>query len=319
MRHNLLKSILPVVIALILMGCSATKQPSKSALFSSGKGEAQYINAYNKSLKLWPVPYTEQDIPTSFGTAHVIISGPANGAPLVILHGMDASSTMWYPNMKDFSKNYRVYAIDYIMEAGKSTLKENKNLNQDEIVLWYDEIFNALKLDHINLLGTSRGGWIAALYSIKHKERIKKLALLAPVQTFKNISVSHDLVNALNFKVAPNKNRLRKLIDDFSLYPEKIDPAVKEQIYVGNKYTKTKLDFFSMQPFSDEDFLVLDMPVLVMVGDHDILNPIEIIEIAAKKIPESHGVVIESAGHFLTIDRTEEVDKIVLDFLKEKN
>ena len=318
MKHRYITAFVCLVTAFAFIGCSATKDVSRNALFKTRKGEAKYINAYNKSLKLWTVPYTEKDIPTSFGTAHVIISGPANAEPLVILHGMDASSTMWYPNIKDFSKDYRVYAIDYIMEAGKSSLKENKNLNSDEIALWYNEIFDALKLDHINLLGTSRGGWIATLYSIRHKERIKKLALLAPVQTFKNIKMSTDLINAANFKIAPTENRLGKLVNDFSLYPEKIDPLVKEQIYIGSKFTKTKLDLFSMQPFSDEEFKTLTMPVLVLVGDHDILSPISIIEIAAEKIPDSHGAVIETAGHFLTIDRTEEVDTKVLEFLKER-
>ena len=115
MKLNPFKIMLPMVAAFLVIGCSATKDTSKNALFKTRKGEAKYIKAYNKSLSLWPVPYTEQDIPTSFGTAHVIISGPVNAEPLVILHGMDASSTMWYPNIKDYSKNYRVYAIDYIM------------------------------------------------------------------------------------------------------------------------------------------------------------------------------------------------------------
>ena len=127
-----------------------------------------------------------------------------------------------------------------------------------------------------------------------------------------------DLINAANFKIAPTQKRLKRLVNDFSLYPEKIDPAVKNQIYLGNKYSKTKLDFFSMIPFSDDDLKSLTLPVLVLVGDHDILNPVEIVAIAAEKIPGVQGAVIETAGHFLTIDRTEEVDTRVLDFLKGK-
>ncbi|MCO6146468.1 alpha/beta fold hydrolase [Flavobacterium sp. NRK1] len=318
MKLNIRRSILLILLPFLLIACGSAKQKSNSDLFKNRSEELKYIAAYNKSLKLWPVPYIEKDIETSLGKAHIIISGPENGEPLVLLHGMDASSTMWYPNIKSYSKNYRVYAIDYIMEAGKSVLKENQGLSDEEIVQWYNEIFDGLKINHINLLGTSRGGWLATLYTIHHKERVKKLLLLAPVQTFRNISMNTDLINAANFKIAPNHKRLKKLINDFSLYPEKIDPAVKNQIYLGNKYSKTKLDFFSMVPFSDEDLKSLTLPVLVLVGDHDILNPIEIVAIAAEKIPGSQGAVIEAAGHFLTIDRTEEVDKRVIDFLKGK-
>ncbi|PZR19894.1 MAG: alpha/beta hydrolase [Flavobacterium psychrophilum] len=318
MKLNNILRYISLFSLFIILGCAAGKEKSNSALFKNRKEEQKYLAAYNNSLKLWPAPYTEKDIPTTFGTAHVIISGPANAEPLVLLHGMDATSAMWYPNIKDYSRNYRVYAIDYIMEVGKSVLKENKNLSHDEIVQFYDEIFNALKLNNINLVGTSRGGWISTLYTIHHKERIKKLALLAPVQTFKMISMDPNLINAANFKIAPSKKRLKKLINDFSLYPEKVDPALRNQMYLGNKYSKTKLDLLSMTPFSDDELKSLDLPVLVLVGDHDILNSIDIIEIAGEKIPDSHGAVIESAGHFLTIDRTEDVDKRVLDFLSEK-
>ena len=315
MKRNLMRKSLPLLLAFLLAACSATKDKTSHALFTSKKEEQKYINAYNNSLKLWPVAYEEKYVPTSFGTAHVIVSGPASGEPLVLLHGMDATSTMWYPNVKDFTKNYRVYAIDYIMEPGKSALNENKNLNQDEIVTYYNEIFNGLGLKKFNLLGTSRGGWIATLYTLKHQENIKKLALLAPVQTFCSIKMNPDLVNAANFKIVPTRKRLKKLVNDFSLYPEKIDPAVKEQMYLGTKYSRTKLDLFAMQPFKDEELKTITIPVLVLVGDHDILNPIEIVKLGGEKIPGSEGAVIETAGHFLTVDRTEEVDKRVLDFL----
>ena len=64
--------------------------------------------AYNKALKLWKTPFHEVNIKTSFGNAHVIVSGAKDAEPLVLLHGMNASSTMWYPNVKALSKNYRV-------------------------------------------------------------------------------------------------------------------------------------------------------------------------------------------------------------------
>lgn len=310
--------LLLLLLSLFLLGCSTAKDKSNHALFKSKKEELKYVQAYNKSLALWPVPFEEINIPTSFGTAHVIVSGPKNGEPLVLLHGMDATSTMWYPNIKSYAKEYRIYAIDYIMEAGKSVLKENKNLSSDEIATWYNEIFDYLKLKNINLLGTSRGGWIATLYTIKHPEKIKKLLLLTPVQTFGMIRMDSDLINAANFKIAPTRKRLKKLIADFSLYPEKIDPIVINQIYLGNDYSKTKLDLLAMTPFSDDELKSLNLPVLVLVGDHDILNSIDIIKTAAKKITNAQGAVIDTAGHFLTIDRQEDVDKRVLDFLKEK-
>lgn len=39
---------------------------SQLSSFKSSKGEAEYVSAYDAVLKLWPVPFEEYDIMTSF-------------------------------------------------------------------------------------------------------------------------------------------------------------------------------------------------------------------------------------------------------------
>jgi len=50
----------------------------------------------------------------------------------------------------------------------------------DDFVQWLDELFTALELHNINVIGHSYGGWQASLYALAHPERLKKLVLLAP-------------------------------------------------------------------------------------------------------------------------------------------
>ena len=64
------------------------------------------------------------DIPTRFGTTHVAASGAKDAEPLVLLHGYMATLTMWAPNIADFSKHYRIYALDVMGQPGKSTPTE---------------------------------------------------------------------------------------------------------------------------------------------------------------------------------------------------
>lgn len=306
-----------LLASFIIIGCGASKTASSHIIFKDAKAEKKYIASYNTTMKLWPVSFEERDISTTFGSAHIIISGPKSGEPLVLLHGMDASSTMWYPNIADYAKKYRVYAVDYLMEPGKSVSKSEK-LNTDEIILWYDQIFNALDLKHFNLAGMSRGAWMATHYTLHSKNRVNKLILLAPVQTFTGIEMDTKTINAANFKFFPNRNRLKKAVNSLSRRPEKIDPAFKEQMYLGVKNTKSNLDVLQMAPFSKEELASLDIPVLVLVGDHDILNDPDIIEKAGKILPNVNAAVIEDAGHFLTIDQKEDVDKRILEFLEGK-
>lgn len=306
-----------LVMAMLLTGCSSSNY-SRKVVFLDGHKEQEYINAYNETLSLWPVPFEEMDISTSYGTAHIIVSGPKNGMPLVLLHGMDASSTMWYPNVANYAKKYRVYAIDYLLEPGKSVAKVKK-MDNDEMCEWYNEIFNRLNLKKFYLIGNSRGGWLAANYTIKNLGRVDKLILLAPVQTFSMVNMGLNTRGAANFKFFPNRDNLDELITTFSRHPEKLDDKFKEQLYLGTKYSKSNFSLLGMNTFSDDELMTLALPVLVLVGDHDVLNDIDIIEKSGKLLPNVEAAVIDDAAHFLTLDKQEEVDKRILDFLDKKH
>ncbi|MGG4035504.1 hypothetical protein ABEV74_17585, partial [Paenibacillus cisolokensis] len=71
-----------------------------TAMFKSRELEQNYMEAYAKTLSLWPVPYESLYVDTEYGKTHVIASGPNTGEPLVLLNGFGFSATMWYPNIE---------------------------------------------------------------------------------------------------------------------------------------------------------------------------------------------------------------------------
>jgi pimeloyl-ACP methyl ester carboxylesterase len=72
------------------------------SVFKTPEGEAAYLAAYGAAMKLWSVPYDEMEIPSRFGMTHVVVSGPKDAPPLVLLHGYMGTLTMWSPNIADF-------------------------------------------------------------------------------------------------------------------------------------------------------------------------------------------------------------------------
>jgi hypothetical protein len=60
---------------------------SHSSAFRTPEGQAAFLAAYDAAMKLWPVPYEEIEIPSRFGMTHVVVSGPKDAPPLVLLHG----------------------------------------------------------------------------------------------------------------------------------------------------------------------------------------------------------------------------------------
>ena len=104
----------------MLLGLKQRAEALAASAFKSLEGKAAYLAAYDAAMRLWPVPYDEKDIVTRFGTTHVIVSGPKDAPPLVLLHGYMATSAMWSSNIADFSKRHRVYAVDVMGQPGKS-------------------------------------------------------------------------------------------------------------------------------------------------------------------------------------------------------
>ena len=171
-----------LILCTVFIGCKKEKHDYKEFskepeyITHPDKAHKAYYEAYDKTLEKWGVTYKELYIPTSKGIAHVLVSGPKDGMPVVLLHGMCASSTMWYPNAKALAKQYRIFAIDLIIEPGKS-YKTGEFENIDEVTAWYEEVFWALKLESFHLIGTSRGGWIATDIALHSKRNIKSLIL----------------------------------------------------------------------------------------------------------------------------------------------
>ena len=309
------KILFRIALLLLLTSCASSKKAKFDDYVFKTKNEKQtYLNSYNKALKLWDIPYTEENVQTSLGTAHVIMAGPKNGKALVLLHGMDASSTMWYPNIKTLAKNHRIYAIDFLMEPNKSTLTA-KPLSRDEMVIWYNEIFSHYKLKKFDIVGASRGGWIATLLATQTKNNIDKIVLLSPAQTFKFIDKVGKTSNALMLKLFPSEKKFGKTLETFSTHPEKISPVYKRQFYLANKYSKSNSSMLKMMPFSDDELKSVQNPVLILIGDKDVINSEESLKRAKEFMPNSKTKMIRDAGHFLTIDQSKIVNDAIVDFL----
>ena len=274
----------------------------------------EYFNAYNKTLKDWDVDYEELYVNTSKGIAHVVISGPKDGEAVVLLHGMSASSTMWYPNAKALADEYRLYAIDLLIEPGKSyKTVDLKNIN--EINGWYQEIFNELKLDSFHIIGTSRGGWLATDYALQNKNT-KSIILLSPVQTFIWMPPSKGLLKNLLNIFHPKEKRALRTLETLSNDPSKINKNFIEQSRLALENDSLNKFMLQMKPFSKKNFQSLEMPVLVLIGDRDLFNTKKTISIVEKYIPQGQGEIIVDSGHFLSIDQTELVNQKILDFLR---
>src|SRR5690348_10482872 len=111
--------------------------------FKTEQGEATFLAAYDAALKAWPVPFEERTVTSRFGATHVVVSGPADAPPVVLLHGFWATLTMWAPNVAALALDHRVYAIDVMGQPSRSVPADPIRTREDHVT-WLSATLDGL-------------------------------------------------------------------------------------------------------------------------------------------------------------------------------
>ena len=290
---------------------------SHASAFKTPEGEAAFLAAYDAAMKLWPVPYEELEIPSRFGMTHVIVSGPKEAPPLVLLHGYMATSTMWAPNIADFSKDYRVYAIDVMGQPSKSIPAEPIR-NPEDYAVWLAATLDALHLDRVFLAGQSYGGWLALNFAIVSSERVHKLVLLSPGGGFVPMARQFSLRGMLMVWFPT-----RVMVNWFMRWLGITAPdarSVRELTYLGLKHFRVPVETLRVMPvlFSDDRLRAMRVPTLLLIGDHEVIcDPATALDRARRLFPDVRGELVPQSSHDMCFTQHGIVDARVLDFLKK--
>jgi len=292
---------------------------SRLSAFKTPEGEAAYVAAYDAAMKLWPVPYEEMEIPGRFGVTHVVVSGPKDAPPLVLLHGYMATSVMWSRNIADLSKGHRVYAIDVMGQPGKS-LPDEPIRDEADYVAWLTATLNGLRLDRVFLAGMSFGGWVALMYAAAAPERVHKLVLLSPggvlpiarpfrlrgmlMVFFPTRFAVNSFMHWAGFRDAPHETFVQHAC---------------EVMYLGMKHFRMPQDTLRIaaRPLSDDELRGMRVPVLLLMGDREVIcDPARALTRACGLMPNFDGDLLPGCSHDMCVSQHRIVDARVLEFLK---
>jgi pimeloyl-ACP methyl ester carboxylesterase len=288
--------------------------------FKTHDGQARYLAAYDLALRLWPIPYDSSYITSAYGKTHVISCGSKDALPLVLLHGGYASSTMWFPNIADLANKYHVLAIDTIGEPGKSVPTQH-NATRRDCAAWLESVIDGLDISKTRVMGLSRGGWLALNLAVHAPHRLEKIVLLSPAASFIALNSFFNAIVGAIMRIPT------RTIAKFALYSWVtrgfvVNEVFAEQFITGLQNWNWAMGtngFSGVMPsvFRDDELRQIQIPVLMLIGDQDRLNPPKAIERARQLIPHIETEIIQQAGHMLSLEQPESVDRRVLKFLSE--
>jgi pimeloyl-ACP methyl ester carboxylesterase len=288
--------------------------------FRSAQAKERYLNFYDTRAERWPVPFETRMVETKYGQTFVRVSGPADGPPLILQHGIAATSLMWMPNIKAWSAKYRIYAVDSIHDFGRSVSTQVPTAPGD-FVDWLDELFTALDLgDDINLIGMSYGGWLTTQYALEHQDRLAKIVLLAPAASVMPLPWQFMVYSILS--LIPLRSVSSRpfywLMKDLVGNGEEGRREVAEwaeSVFLGERCFKRR---WPVAPtvLSDEELRRIQIPTLYLVGENEkIYSGPDAVERLKMVAPHMQAELLPDAGHDLNVVQAELVNRLVLDFL----
>jgi pimeloyl-ACP methyl ester carboxylesterase len=289
--------------------------PEKISVFRSPEGEAQYYVAYDAVLRQWPVPFKELYIPARFGNTHVIASGPGDAAPLVLLHPSGGGGVIWIRNVETLNQRYRVYAVDTISEPNKSILTSPISFNQRrEFADWIVDMFKGLNIKSTFMVGNSFGGFLTLNAAYYLPERVKKIVLISPAATFVPIPAW-----TWNF-IPANIIGLITRSDPVLLKPyEWIWQDFPKEECIAKLRATTAVTgrprHWSPTVFSDDELRAIQTPVLLLIGDHEVIyKPEDAIRRAIRLVPNLKAEIVPNANHIAEYTNAQMVNEKILEF-----
>ena len=279
-----------------------------TAIYRTEAGGEEIRRRYRDALSGWPVPAEHLCVPTREGETFVVASGPTDAPPLLLLHGSGTNAVMWMGDVAAWAVHFRVYAVDLIGEPGLSA-PSRPPLTSDAYTGWLDDVLGELGLTRVSVVGASLGGWLALHYATRRPGRVERLVLLCPggigrqkmawlvkavlLRPFGRWGLRRTMESVTGLRLP----RTQAFLDSMTLTFTQFKPR-KERLPVA----------------SDDALHRLEMPVLVIVGEHDaMLDSRDTRRRVECHVPEATVIFLPGVGHAI-VGQT----KPVLDFLCDR-
>jgi pimeloyl-ACP methyl ester carboxylesterase len=299
----------------------ASKLPSP---FRTPLGEAEYMAAYEASMQLWTVPYEAVDLRSTFGSTHVVICGPRNAQPLVLLHCFAPSLTCWACNVAPLSQNHRVYALDMMGQPGKS-IPDQPIRSRDELSEWLTDSLDQLGIHRTDLIGYSFGGFTGLNYAMHAPDRVNKLVLLSPAGSLVPLWKQFYIRGIVSSLLPSLSNLLAKrLWFEWMFYKPNLSNEKTRRLYerlltqfaLGQRHFRSAGGVLPIA-YKDEELRSVRSPTLVLIGQQEsLLDPVAAVRPARQLIPYVQAELVPQASHDLPVSRAETVNERVLAFLE---
>ena len=250
------------------------------------------------------------------------------GDNLVFVHAGCADSRMWEEQFLTIAGKYRVLRYD-MRGYGKSTVSSGSYSNRADL----NGLLEAIGIQQAHFIGCSMGGLTVTDFALEHPEKVKSLVLVSsalggyqfegqppkPLLELIEARKAGDLEHAAELQAQLWADGPKRTADQ-------LNPAVHERVrQMSLDSLKLQKDLIRetaflieepLQPPAIERLEQIKVPTLVIVGELDDDSVLAIADVLTTHIAAAKKTIIKEAAHLLNMEKPEEFNRIVLEFLK---
>lgn len=255
--------------------------------------------------------------------------GPADGAPVLLVHGFGASAFQWRFLMPALAAGgWRVLAPDLPGHGFSQLALADGQYTRDAYARRMWMLLDALGIARAPVIGHSMGGAVAAEMAWQHPERVECLALLSPAG-FGRVPQRARVLRGVPDALAPlarafaSRAAAHLVLGDvygpegaWSRRDEEelLAPYAQRDIYRSMLRTIKEFDF-RLHPTA----LLAALPAgtLVLFGTHDrVVRPGESVAARVGEVPGGRLVMLPRIGHLPQVEAAEQVSALLAEFLR---
>jgi pimeloyl-ACP methyl ester carboxylesterase len=251
--------------------------------------------------------------------------GPKDGTPLLMLHGSGPGVSAWANwrlNMAALGeRGYRVLAPD-LVGFGYTERPDDVYYSLDT---WRDQVWGFLDVMDVRrtaIVGNSLGGRIALHMAGQHPERISRMVLMGAPGVGMTIT---EGLKALRAYQPSEENMRQMLLDCFA-----VDKSIITDDLVKTRYAASMepgafeayTDMFSERHAGSQlgitEEQVRDIPTrtLLLHGREDKVVPVDVAWNMVRLLPDADLSVFARCGHWTQIERADDFNEVVGQFLR---
>ena len=241
------------------------------------------------------------------------------GRLAVFIHGFPLDHTVWLDQLAGLGHVRRCVAVD-LRGFGRSEPITDESLSMEMMADDVASLITALGEENADIIGISMGGYVAmALWELR-PAMVRSLTLLDTRSTADSPQARAARERTIEQVLEHGRTHLAGTLVPSMLGPE-ASPSVRARLrsmIEGTRYETmvAALEGMRDRPDRTAALKTLDVPALVVGGEHDPITPPAEIRQLADAIPGARSLVVRGAGHLPPLERSDKVNESIIELFE---